>query len=113
MELRLPTSYQTMSAAEQQEVVGGGVNLAMSRSYLNKSYCATSAHIYVTNCHWTHVTETQIKKEIYAHAYVYYNMGFLQNVPLASSIYASAANGIYIEDAVDSRQWAFELIWLL
>lgn len=81
--------------------------------FLDKTTCDSVAFTYIKNCGWKNITQEQLKKELYAHAYVYYKMSYLKDISieLAQSIYNSAANGIYIEDKVDDRQWAFNIIW--
>ncbi len=111
MSLKLPKVYETINEAEQMELMGGGINLSMNYNFTKRPYCSRSAFTYIYNCKWKNISEEALKKELYAHAYVYYKWGFLENIPLASSIYEDASDGIYIEDAEDSRQWVFDIIW--
>lgn len=110
--LVLPRKCSMLDETEQM-YLEGGITLTTSRMFLNKTTCDSVAFTYIKNCGWKNITQDQLKKEIYAHAYVYYKMAYLQNIPISTvqDIYNSAANGIDIEDKVDSRQWAFELIW--
>jgi hypothetical protein len=58
------------------------------------------------------ITETQLRKELYGHAWVYEVHAALP-VVIPESVYASAANGADIEATPDTRQWAFDAIWLV
>lgn len=113
-ELRMPSRYVDMSQDEMIYLEGGMI-LGMRSMYLNKPSCETVANEIIKLGKWTNITISQLKKEIYAHAYVYYNWSALakSKIPFLRDIYESAANGISICDGVDKRQIAFEAIWLL
>lgn len=107
---------------EEMTYVEGGAQsrkLTMSRDYLKKTFCEVVAKSVLRSQKqsgepWNNITADQLMKEIYAHAYIYYKWSVLEKIPILSNkIYKPTTNGIDIENGVDSRQWAFELIWNL
>lgn len=118
--LVMPKNFAVMDE-EEMMYLEGGENLPMSRVYLIKSYCRTVAESYI-KAGWSNVTVDQLKKEIYGHAYGYYNMTpaiaalgkggiTVANLAWATLVFPSLANGIDIEDKVDRYQPVWEVLW--
>ena len=111
-ELVMPTRYVEV-AEDEMMYLDGGLNLGMSRTYLNKNTCRVQARNIIRQRKWTRITVEQLTREIYAHAFVYYYLGKALksiNTSTAHNIYRSASQ-VQVENAVDSRQWAFNIIW--
>lgn len=118
--LVMPESYAVINA-EEMTYVEGGENIGMTRAYLKKSYCEILAQHYIDSG-WTNVTTKQLKKEIYGHAYAYYNMTSAIvrlkeagiSAPLivwATKAFPHLADGVDIEDAVDRYQIVWNVLW--
>ncbi len=86
--------------------------LRMREEYLDKNICVKRAQKLVSYNEWKHVSVMQIAKEIYGHAYVYYHMKWLKELPLADClIYSHVSDGIDVEDKSDMFQFVWEWIW--
>lgn len=113
--LIMPKSYSIMNE-ETMTYVEGGVNIGMCRGYLNKTYCASVAKYFIDQYGWKNISVDNLKKEIYGHAYAYYNWKFLKALPWYSngewsSVYSHVANGVDIANATDRFQSAWNKIW--
>lgn len=109
--MKMPLSYCAMSENDMANLNGGAINLPMERRFLKKAVCEGEADRWISRGVVGGISRLDMAKEIFAHAIVFYNYSWFQDLPIAKDIYASAANGIYIEDGLDSRAWAFDLIW--
>lgn len=111
--LKMPSSYAVMNEEEMTYLEGGGIRIPNSRAYLNKSACQQLAAEYVRYGVVTGMTSLEVAQEIYAHAYVYYNWQVLKHIPIASSIYKSAADGIDLENEGDTpvRKAFYAMVW--
>lgn len=55
---------------------------------------------------------TQLKKEIYGHALVFYRASILGEIPgVNQAVYSHVANGIDIENKVDRFQAVWNILW--
>ncbi len=99
---------------EEMELISGGLNIGMSRTYLNKSICISQGRGIVQTHNWKNVTAMQLAQEIYGHAVVYYKLAILGKIPVLDNlVYSHAANGVDLENAVDKYQAVWETIWNL
>lgn len=90
------------------------MNLRMREKYLDKACCKRVAGRCIEKYGWTNVTQEQLAKEIYGHAFVYYKWDFLKKLPIADKeIYSHVEDGIDIADETDRFQAVWELIWRL
>lgn len=88
--------------------------LRMREEYLDKEVCLKRAQKLISYNDWKHVTQDQIAKEIYGHAYVYYRWKWMGKLPFANQlIYSHVRDGIDVEDKVDKGQLIWEWIWRL
>ncbi|SFU69243.1 hypothetical protein [Butyrivibrio sp. M55] len=109
--LELPISCASMSE-DEMTFTNGGINIGMSRGYLDKNICNEQAKGIIRTYGWTNVTAQQLAKEIYGHAYVYYNFSWLSNVPgLNKKVYDHAADGVDLVNGVDDHQAVWEFLW--
>ena len=84
----------------------------MKEEYLDKEVCIKRAQKLISYNDWKNVSVMQIAKEIYGHAYVFYCMEWLNKLPVANwLIYKHVADGIDVEDRLDSFQFVWEWIW--
>jgi len=67
--LVMPSNYAIMDEEEMTYVEGGGVELTVKKSYLDKNTCLSTAKNYTSK---TGMSKTRIAKKIYAHAVMYY-----------------------------------------
>lgn len=99
---------------EEMQYLDGGVNIGMTKNYLNKDTCLYVAAQWVHGSNWKNVTVAQIAHEIYGHAVGYYNWsGVLKAIPdlKGGSFYDHVADGVDINNSVDKYQAAFDVIW--
>ncbi len=68
----LPEGNQLITK-EEMEYLDGGVSLAVSTDYLNKSNCLAVGRKYTAE---TGLSVSRIAKEVYAHAFMYYASPF-------------------------------------
>lgn len=107
----LPCNYIALNADEMSQI-DGGINIGMTRGYLDKTICMAQGRGIIKTYNWTNVTGLQLAKEIYGHAVVYYKLSILDKVPILNDkIYSHAANGVDVEDAVDKYQSVWDMIW--
>ncbi len=87
----------------------------MNRGFLNKVTCTVAAASILNQGLVTGMTASEIAREIYAHAQVCYNAQYLQHIPFIKNFYASAADGIYLDDGGDTavRKAFYDLVWTL
>lgn len=86
--------------------------LRMREEYLDKDVCRKRAQKLIAYNDWKHVTEEQLAKEIYGHAYVYYRWKWLGKLPFANRlIYKHTSDGIDVGDSVDKFRLVWEWIW--
>lgn len=90
------------------------INLQMNEKFLDKKYCEKCAGEIICENSWTHVSQDDLAKEIYGHAFVYYKWVFLKRLPIAKEkIYEHTVDGIDIENKTDRFQFAWNVIWRL
>ena len=86
--------------------------LKMKDIYLQKETCVKRAQNLISNLEWKNVSQMQLAKEIYGHAYLYYQCEWIKKLPMANDlIYSHVADGIDVEDKVDRFQFVWEWIW--
>ena len=116
--LVMPSSCALMSEDEMTYVDGGKVNMAMKKSYLNKSNCLTKANVLIACKMVTGMSKQAIAEEIFAHAILYYVSSSVKAFGLPAVALAAIkkhAKEIYIEDGGDKwyRQGVYRTLWKL
>lgn len=86
--LEMPKNYAVMDN-EEMMYNEGGAELDVSRSYLNKMTCEKVAGAYVAA---TGLGQARLKKEIYAHAVMYY--ASYASLPAAAAMLMSGNVGL-------------------
>lgn len=90
------------------------LKLAMDEKYLDKKYCQECAKKIISEYGWEMISEMELAKEIYGHAFIFYKGSILKNIPgLKEKVFDHVADGIDVENKLDKRQGAFEMIWKL
>ena len=95
------------------------INIPMEETLNNRKLCKMMAKEIAANKSITGMTESQLSREIFAHAYVFYNFRFvpkkLSKTDLFKKILRSASDGVDLEDGGDSliRRIAYRMIWLM
>lgn len=90
------------------------IKLEMEEKYLDKAYCEKLAGDIIWDNKWDQVSQKQLAKEIYGHAFVFYKWEFLKNVPVVNKkIYDHTADGIDLDNKVDRFQHVWEAVWNL
>ena len=115
-ELVMPSSYAVLSEEEMTYVEGGSTRLKTIRSYLNKNTCLAEASHLIERQIVTGMSQLQIAKEIYAHAFVKYKYSALpnwvKNMSGMKDVY-NRATYVDIDDGGDTaiRQAIYNTVW--
>ncbi len=122
--LTMPSNYVAMDENTMEYVEGGKkINLPNSVSYLSRSACLTKAKTLKEQGYCVNMSQTDVAKEIHAHAVILY-----LGVPLALAavvggagaaanaildIANHGADGISLEDNLDSagRVEVYNIVW--
>ncbi len=124
--LAMPSNYVAMDENTMEYVEGGkSINLDNSSSYLSRSACQTKAKSLKEQGYCVNMSQTDVAKEIHAHAVILY-MGApaaIAALALGHGLVAAAlleiashgADGIYLGDDLDSsaRVAAYNAVWIL
>lgn len=90
------------------------MSLEMDQKYLDKQYCKKLAGDIIWENKWDQVSQMELAKEIYGHAFVFYKWEFLEKLPIAKEkIYDHTADGIDIENKLDRYHKVWDAIWNL
>lgn len=95
------------------------MNIPMEEKLYSRDFCKKMAREIEAKEEITGMTQSQLSREIFAHAYVFYNFRFvpkcLKEKEIFKKFYRSVENGVDLEDNGDSfaRRVAYRIIWLL
>lgn len=95
------------------------MNIPMEEKLYSRNFCKKMAEEIEAKEEITGMTRTQLSREIFAHAYIFYNFRFvpkfLKEKAIFKSFYRSVENGVDLEDNGDSliRRIAYRIIWVL
>ena len=90
----------------------------MNTDLYDKNRCVEIAREIIDKKEIVHMNCSQLSKEIYAHAYVYYNFDiapkWLRESKLGKSMYIISENGVDLEDGGDTllRRIFYLLVWI-
>lgn len=120
-ELSLPTNYAQIDNTEMEYVDGGSTSLRMSKDYLSKDTCRSTAYRLILTHSVHNMSQLEIAQEIYGHAVLYYASPSLINIigpvisyPILNYI-RTHGNPIDIADGGDTkkRKAAYTAIWTM
>jgi|GEM_PF-7022944 len=110
--LHFPSNYSELDKETMRQINGGGINLGMTKGYLNKNICIDTAKWITRTKGWKKVTIMQLAREIYGHAFVFYKLKVLKySKTLKKRLYDHCADGVNVENKVDKYQAAWNKIW--
>lgn len=110
--LHFPSNYSKLDDDAARQIEGGGINLGMTKGYLNKNICIDTAKWITRTKGWKNITIMQLAKEIYGHAYVVYNLKILKcSKTLKDKYYDHCADGVHVENKVDRYQIVWNRFW--
>lgn len=95
------------------------MNIRMTTALNSREYCKEMARQIKREQLITGMSESQLSREIFAHAYVFCNFKYvpkaIKNTNVARSAYRSVADGVDLEDNGDSlvRRIAYRVIWMM
>lgn len=108
----LPEKYVILDNDTMIMISGGGINIGMTRGYLNKTTCIDTAKGIIRTRGWKKVTSQQLAKEIYGHAAVFYRLSILKKIPkLDKAVYSHCADGVNLDNVTDKYQRYWNIIW--
>lgn len=114
--LEMPSNYEVMNEEEMTYVEGGNARLKTTKSYLNKNTCLAEASHLIERRIVTGMTQLQIAKEIYAHAFIKYKYislpKWVKNMSGMKDIY-NRASYVDIDNGGDTavRQVVYNAVW--
>lgn len=115
-ELVMPSNYAVMNEEEMTYVEGGSARLRTVKSYLNKNTCLAEASRLIERRIVARMTQMQIAKEIYAHAFAKYKFkalpSWVRKKPEMVMLYNKSAY-VDIDDGGDTavRQALYNIVW--